>query len=116
MPARRCGVFHPGTTTELDVYADRDLLEPVLINLLRNAWQAQEKTASPVVRLGGRLNRRQNIVIEVSDNGPGIPANIATKIFVPFFTTREKRLRRGACAGSPGDDRARRFHPRWLKR
>ena len=74
---------------ELDVYADRDLLEPVLINLLRNAWQAQEKTASPVVRLVGRLNRRQNIVIEVSDNGPGIPPNIATKIFVPFFTTRE---------------------------
>ncbi len=75
--------------TELDVYADRDLLEPVLINLLRNAWQAQELTASPVVRLGGRLNRRQNVVIEVSDNGPGIPASIATKIFVPFFTTRE---------------------------
>ena len=74
---------------ELDVYADRDLLEPVLINLLRNAWQAQETTASPVVRLVGRLNRRQNIVIEVSDNGPGIPPNIATKIFVPFFTTRE---------------------------
>jgi nitrogen fixation/metabolism regulation signal transduction histidine kinase len=74
---------------ELDVYADRDLLEPVLINLLRNAWQAQKTTASPVVRLVGRLNRRQNIVIEVSDNGPGIPSNIATKIFVPFFTTRE---------------------------
>jgi nitrogen fixation/metabolism regulation signal transduction histidine kinase len=77
---------HP---SELDVSADRDLLEPVLINLLRNAWQAQESTAAPVVRLSGRLNRRQNIVIEVADNGPGIPAGIATKIFVPFFTTRE---------------------------
>ena len=77
---------HP---SELDVYADRDLLEPVLINLLRNAWQAQETTAAPLVRLGGRLNRRHNIVIEVADNGTGIPANIATKIFVPFFTTRE---------------------------
>ena len=77
---------HP---SELDVYADRDLLEPVLINLLRNAWQAQEATAAPVVRLTGRLNRRHNVVIEVADNGPGIPANLATKIFVPFFTTRE---------------------------
>jgi nitrogen fixation/metabolism regulation signal transduction histidine kinase len=77
---------HP---SELDVYADRDLLEPVLINLLRNAWQAQESTGVPVVRLSGHLNRRQNVVIEVSDNGPGIPANIATHIFVPFFTTRE---------------------------
>jgi len=77
---------HP---SELDVYADRDLLEPVLINLLRNAWQAQEDTEAPVVRLTGRLNRRNNVVIDVADNGAGIPANLAAKIFVPFFTTRE---------------------------
>ena len=76
--------------SELDVYADRDLLEPVLINLLRNAWQATESTDKPTVHLRGRLNRRHNIVIEVADNGPGVPADIATKIFVPFFTTREK--------------------------
>jgi signal transduction histidine kinase len=76
--------------SELDVYADRVLLEPVLINLLRNAWQATESIDRPVVRLRGHLNRRHNVVIEVADNGPGIPADIATKIFVPFFTTREK--------------------------
>ena len=76
--------------TELDVYADRDLLEPVLINLLRNAWQATESTDKPMVRLSGRLNRRHNVIVEVADNGPGVPSNIATKIFVPFFTTRDK--------------------------
>jgi nitrogen fixation/metabolism regulation signal transduction histidine kinase len=76
--------------SELDVYADTVLLEPVLINLLRNAWQATESIDKPIIRLSGRLNRRHNVVIEVADNGPGIPADIATKIFVPFFTTREK--------------------------
>ena len=76
--------------SELDVYADAVLLEPVLINLLRNAWQATESVGKPVIRLSGHLNRRQNVVVEVADNGPGIPADIATKIFVPFFTTREK--------------------------
>jgi len=76
--------------SELDVYADAVLLEPVLINLLRNAWQATESIDTPVIRLSGRLNRRHNVVVEVADNGPGIPADIATKIFVPFFTTREK--------------------------
>ena len=75
--------------SELDVYADRDLLEPVLINLLRNAWQATESTDKPLVRLSGQLNRRQQRRYRGADNGPGIPSNIATKIFVPFFTTRE---------------------------
>jgi two-component system nitrogen regulation sensor histidine kinase NtrY len=73
----------------LYVYADRDLLEPMLLNLLRNAWQATKGTKEPAIELRGRLNRRGNTVIEVMDNGHGVPAEIATKIFVPFFTTRE---------------------------
>jgi len=74
----------------LYVYADRDLLEPVLLNLLRNAWQAARDVDDPSIELRGRLNRRGNTVIEVDDNGHGVPADIATKIFVPFFTTRER--------------------------
>jgi nitrogen fixation/metabolism regulation signal transduction histidine kinase len=73
----------------LDVYADRDLLEPVLINLLRNAWQACDGRNDGAVRLSARLNRRNNVVIEVADNGSGIPDKLARKIFVPFFTTKE---------------------------
>jgi signal transduction histidine kinase len=75
--------------TELDVYADRDLLEPVLLNLLRNAWQSTVNIKKPKIVLQGRLNKRSNVVIEVSDNGPGVPDAIAKKIFVPFFTTKE---------------------------
>jgi nitrogen fixation/metabolism regulation signal transduction histidine kinase len=74
---------------ELDVYADRDLLEPVLINLLRNAWQATASVENPRVDLTGRLNRRHNVVLEIADNGEGVPASVASKIFVPFFTTKE---------------------------
>jgi nitrogen fixation/metabolism regulation signal transduction histidine kinase len=73
----------------LYVYADRDLLEPVLLNLLRNAWQATRDVDEPAIGLRGRLNRRGNTVIEIDDNGHGVPADIATKIFVPFYTTRE---------------------------
>ena len=73
----------------LYVYADRDLLEPVLLNLLRNAWQATKAVDGPSIELRGRLNRRGNTVIEIEDNGHGVPTEIATKIFVPFFTTRE---------------------------
>jgi nitrogen fixation/metabolism regulation signal transduction histidine kinase len=74
----------------LDVYADRDLLEPVLMNLLRNALQATKDVDDPGVNLRGHLNRRGNVAIELSDNGPGIPDELAKKIFVPFFTTKEE--------------------------
>ena len=74
---------------ELDVYDDRDLLEPVVMNLLRNAFQATASVEAPHIELRGRLNRRGNTVIEIEDNGHGVPDEIATKIFVPFFTTRE---------------------------
>lgn len=73
----------------LYVYADRDLLEPVLLNLLRNAWQSTRDESQPAIEIRGRLNRRGNTVIEIIDNGPGVPEDIANKIFVPFFTTRE---------------------------
>jgi nitrogen fixation/metabolism regulation signal transduction histidine kinase len=72
----------------LDIYVDRDLLEPVLLNLLRNAWHATLDRDDPLIRLHARLNRRGNPVIEVSDNGPGVPPEISNKIFVPFFTTK----------------------------
>ncbi len=81
-----CEVTPPG----LDVFADRDLLEPVLSNLLRNAWQAVESEEEPSIELHGRLNARGNVVIEVSDNGPGVADELANRIFVPFFTTKEK--------------------------
>ena len=77
------------TPSELDVSADRDLIEPVLLNLLRNAHQATLAISSPEIELLARLNRRGHVIMEVSDNGPGVSLDIAKKIFVPFFTTRE---------------------------
>jgi nitrogen fixation/metabolism regulation signal transduction histidine kinase len=73
----------------LEVFADCDLLEPVLLNLLRNAWQASAGTTRPFIRLLAHMNRRGHVVIEVSDNGPGVPKELERKIFVPFFTTKE---------------------------
>jgi two-component system nitrogen regulation sensor histidine kinase NtrY len=73
----------------LDIFVDRDLLEPVLLNLLRNAWHATLEVDEPRIELHGRLNRRGNTVIEVCDNGPGVSEDLASKIFVPFFTTKE---------------------------
>ncbi len=72
----------------LEIRADLDMLEQVLINLLSNAGQALTATANGRVKLVGRLNKRGHVVLEVVDNGPGIASEIATKVFVPFFTTK----------------------------
>ena len=73
---------------ELDLHADRQMIEQVLINLLQNCEHALHSADQGRVTLSARLNRHGNVTIEVSDNGPGIPAEIVSKIFVPFFTTR----------------------------
>jgi signal transduction histidine kinase len=88
-PENETMLVHDVEPPGLDVHADRDLLEPVLLNLLRNARQATEELDVPQIRLMGRLNRRGHVVIEVRDNGPGVPDELTRRIFVPFFTTRE---------------------------
>jgi two-component system, NtrC family, nitrogen regulation sensor histidine kinase NtrY len=73
---------------QLSMTADAELVEQVLINLLRNAIEALADTKSPAVSIEARLDGRNRTVIEVSDNGPGIPADSLDKVFVPFYTTK----------------------------
>lgn len=73
---------------DLRVWGDRDLLEQVLGNLMRNALQAVESTASP--RIEWKLGRDStgNVSVRVQDNGPGIAKEVREKLFTPFVTTR----------------------------
>ena len=73
----------------LELTADPDLLEQVLLNLLVNSIQAIDKKPDGQIRLSARLEEKGRITISVEDNGPGIPKEIQEKIFIPFFTTRE---------------------------
>lgn len=73
----------------LELYADPDLIAQVTINLLRNAAEASiGHAAAPQVRLTGHRNRHGRTVIEVADNGPGVPEDKAAEMFLPFFTTK----------------------------
>ncbi|MGM0544873.1 MAG: sensor histidine kinase [Pseudomonadota bacterium] len=69
------------------VKADLVRLEQVLVNLIGNALQAMKETDSPRLTLSARAENRQ-VVIQVADNGPGIPANYLEQVFEPFFTTK----------------------------
>lgn len=70
--------------------ADGDQLVQVLVNLIVNAQQAMQDQAGPH-RLS--LTTRSvdgGILLEIADNGPGIPPDVQKKMFDPFFTTKEE--------------------------
>ena len=72
---------------EIEITADEKLLSQTLINLLKNAMQALEGQENKQINI--RVNQdKQLLIIEVTDNGPGIPTEIQEDIFVPFFTTK----------------------------
>jgi two-component system, NtrC family, nitrogen regulation sensor histidine kinase NtrY len=72
----------------LELTADPDLVEQVLINVVTNALQALKERADGVVRLTSRLNEKGQVVIQVTDNGPGIAEKAIDTVFVPFYTTK----------------------------
>ncbi|MBE0664358.1 MAG: ATP-binding protein [Candidatus Aminicenantes bacterium] len=74
----------------LEMTADPDLTEQVLINLLLNAMEALGGSEAPHIHLSSRMNERGLVVIQVSDNGPGIEPEAREKIFIPFFTTKKE--------------------------
>lgn len=76
-------------TTGLSLRADRQQLEQVVINLLRNALAAVADVDDPTIRLVARLGRSGRPVIEVHDNGDGIPDALRDRVFVPYYSTRE---------------------------
>ncbi len=73
----------------LELTADVELVEQILINIVKNAIQAVTGREDPSISLSSKIDESGRVIIHVADNGPGIPKDMLDKIFIPFFTTKE---------------------------
>jgi nitrogen fixation/metabolism regulation signal transduction histidine kinase len=75
---------------DCELYADINQLSQVLINLIKNALEANENNPACLVRVNSTVLQDNSLEICISDNGPGIAKENLENIFVPFFTTHAK--------------------------
>lgn len=73
----------------IELNVDRQMLEQVLINLLKNSVEALQNSENPEIELACTRTADKLIHLSVSDNGEGIPKDKLEQVFVPFFTTRK---------------------------
>ena len=74
-----------------EIQADPEQLKEVLVNLVVNACEAM--SAGGAIRITEELQHidaRQQAVIRVQDQGPGVPETLKERVFQPFFTTKEE--------------------------
>lgn len=80
---------HTCSSPYLTIQADVELIEQVLINLLKNAIEALGETLQPKLELKGGYDEN-SVKIEVIDNGSGVIQEALQHIFVPFYSTKKK--------------------------
>ena len=70
------------------VLANREEIQQVILHLIINAQQAMAAAPAPRVLSIRTFMTSGDAVLEVKDNGPGVPSDAAGRIFEPFFTTK----------------------------
>ena len=73
----------------LTISADKNMIEQVLINLIKNAIQAFDEQPDKKIELTAFASEKGRAAISVKDNGAGIDAEALEKIFIPFFSTKK---------------------------
>ena len=73
----------------IELQIDEQMIEQVLINLVKNAMEAVKTQSARSIKLSA-LTSKKGVAISVEDTGTGIPEDQLESIFMPFFSTKEK--------------------------
>ena len=73
----------PGSFPEIEL--DKNQIEQVLVNVLRNAMEAVGESGQVTVSLSGAGGRPE---LSIRDSGPGVPPEVEAQLFTPFFSTK----------------------------
>jgi signal transduction histidine kinase len=77
------------TPQNLNITADEKLISQVIINLIKNSAESINNRKDGKIGVKAFLSLQSEAIIQITDNGSGIDADIMDKVFIPFFTTRE---------------------------
>ncbi|MBK8492968.1 MAG: hypothetical protein IPL49_19300 [Saprospirales bacterium] len=75
----------------LEVLLDPSLIEQVFINLIKNALEAIVDTPGPVLTLSVAKDPSGLVEISIADNGPGIPEDLLSQVFIPFLRLKRRQ-------------------------
>lgn len=82
------------TEHPLKIMIDRVEIEQIIVNLVKNAFEAMAETSGQpkIVEISCLESAQHTVVVAVADNGPGVPPYLRESIFEPFFTTKDKGM------------------------
>jgi nitrogen fixation/metabolism regulation signal transduction histidine kinase len=84
-------VLNINNNGNVEVFADKEQISRVFINLFKNAIQAVDKNVHPLITV--TLNvENEKAIVRVTDNGNGIPEELREKLFRPNFTTKSSGM------------------------
>lgn len=77
------------SSQDLEIRGDHELIQMILINLIKNSKEALGKSNNKIIKLHAAINAQSLPYIQVIDHGEGIVPEALERIFVPFYTTKK---------------------------